>query len=78
MARLRLLQPYEMQPVGTVIEVPGGVASILLLRKIAEFDREPASAKTEIEAKGETTPPAKATKPVARKPRARKAAKKKE
>ena len=38
MARLRLLQPYNNQQPGEILELPGGVASMLVLRKIAELD----------------------------------------
>lgn len=34
MARLRLLQPYDGRAVGEVIDLPGGVASALVLRRV--------------------------------------------
>lgn len=41
MARLRLLADYNNLPAGEVVELPGGVASVLILRGIAEFDPAP-------------------------------------
>jgi hypothetical protein len=43
MARVRLLQPYNNEPVGSVIELPGGLASVLIPRRIAELTTDPVS-----------------------------------
>ena len=37
MARLKLLEPYGEKPAGAVIVLPGGVASVLVMRKVAEY-----------------------------------------
>ena len=37
MSRLKLLQDYNNAKAGDVIELPGGIASVLILRKVAEF-----------------------------------------
>lgn len=46
MARLKLLQPFNNQPAGSVIELPGGTASSLVLAKIAELLPAPRPTRT--------------------------------
>lgn len=36
MAWIRLLQPYNNEAPGAIIEVPGGLASVLILRGVAQ------------------------------------------
>jgi hypothetical protein len=49
MARLRLLEPYNGHEAGTVIEMPGGVASTLILNRLAVLDTEPPAQVAETE-----------------------------
>lgn len=57
MAWIRLLQPYNNEAPGAIIEVPGGLASVLILRGVAQVSAT----------RHETEPPP--TAPSPRKPR---------
>lgn len=41
MARVRFLQPYDNHAAGDIGEVPGGIASVLALRRIVVLDTAP-------------------------------------
>lgn len=40
MARVRFLQPYDNHAAGDIGEVPGGIASVLALRRIVVLDTD--------------------------------------
>ena len=44
MARVRILQHWNNHPVGAVVTIPGGEASVLIPRRIAELTTDPETA----------------------------------
>ena len=51
MARLELLQPHNGGKPGDIVEEPGGVASVLILNRIAKLDAEGSATATTTKAK---------------------------
>lgn len=67
MARIRILKQYGAHEVGTVIEIPGGVASALVAGKRAELTTDPVTPVATQEPKAEK--PKAPAKPKAEKPK---------